>query len=50
MKIKPIGCAMDCVRYLKGISRVNAARLALWAALLVIVVVAGMAALGHGPS
>ena len=38
---------MDCVRYVKGVSRVTAARLALWAALLVIVLVAGMAVLGH---
>jgi hypothetical protein len=41
---------MDYARYLKGVSRVNAAKLALWAAMLAIVVVAGIAALGHGPS
>jgi hypothetical protein len=41
---------MDCSRYIKGVSKANAARLALWAALLAIVAVAGMAVLGHGPS
>ena len=41
---------MDCARYLKGVSSVTAARLALWAALLAIVVVAGMAILNSGMS
>ena len=37
---------MYYAKYVKGVSRVNAARLALWAALLFIVLVAGMAVLG----
>ena len=41
---------MGYTKYLKGFSGVNTAKLALWAALLAIVVVAGIAALGHGPS
>jgi len=41
---------MEYTKYLKGFSGVNTAKLALWAALLAIVVVAGIAALGHGPS
>ena len=50
MKTKPTECAMDCARYLKGVSRVNTAKLALWAAMLAIVVVAGMAILNSGMS
>jgi hypothetical protein len=41
---------MEYTKYVKGVSRVNTAKLALWAAMLAIVVVAGFAALGHGPS
>jgi hypothetical protein len=41
---------MNCAKYMKGISRVNTARLALWAALIFVVVVAGMAILGSGTS
>ena len=41
---------MNCVKYMKGISRVNTARLALWAALIFVVIVAGMAILGSGMS
>ncbi len=47
MKTKAIECGLYCARYVKGVSRVTAARLALWAALLFIVLVAGMAVLGH---
>jgi len=39
---------MDYAKYLKGVSRVNTAKLALWAAMIAIVVVAGIATLGHG--
>ena len=41
---------MNYDRYMKGVSRVNTARLALWAALIFVVVVAGMAILGSGTS
>lgn len=41
---------MDYAKYLKGISGINTAKLALWAALLFMVVVAGIAALGSSPS
>jgi hypothetical protein len=41
---------MDYTKYVKDISGVNTAKLALWAALLFMVVVAGMAVLGSGPS
>jgi hypothetical protein len=41
---------MNCAKYMKGISRVNTARLALWAALIFVVVVAGIAILGSGMS
>ncbi len=37
---------MDYAKYMKGVSRVNTAKLALWAAMLAIVVVAGIAVLG----
>jgi hypothetical protein len=40
---------MDYTRYLKGLTKFNSARLALWAAMLAIVAVAGIAALGRGP-
>ena len=41
---------MEYTKYLKGFSGVNTAKLALWAALLFVVVVAGMALLGSGTS
>jgi len=41
---------MGYTRYMKGVSRINTARLALWAALIFVVVVAGMAILGSGTS
>jgi len=41
---------MDYAKYMKGVSGVNTAKLALWAALLFMVVVAGIAVLGSGPS
>jgi hypothetical protein len=44
------GCVMDYTKYLKVVTGCNAQRLALWAALLVLAVVAGMAALGSGLS
>ena len=44
------GCIMDYTKYLKHVTGCNAQRLALWAALLFLVVVAGMAALGSSLS
>jgi hypothetical protein len=41
---------MDYAKYLKGISGINSAKLALWATLLFVVVVAGIAVLGSGMS
>jgi hypothetical protein len=41
---------MDYAKYLKGVSGINPAKLALWAALIFMAVVAGMAALGSGTS
>ena len=41
---------MDYAKYMKGVSGVNTARLALWAALLFVAVVAGIAVLGSGMS
>jgi hypothetical protein len=41
---------MDYAKHLKVVSGINTAKLALWAALLFMVVVAGIAALGTGPS
>jgi len=41
---------MEYTKYLKGVSGVNTAKLALWAALIFMAVIAGIAALGHGPS
>ena len=41
---------MDYTRYLKGFSRVDTARVAMWAALLVVVLVAGIAVLNSGLS
>ena len=41
---------MDYARYMKGVSGINTARLALWAALIFVAVVAGIAILGSGMS
>jgi hypothetical protein len=41
---------MDYASYKKGVSGINTARLALWAALIFVVVVAGIAVLGSGMS
>ena len=41
---------MDYTKYVKCLSKVNTAKLALWAALLFMVLVAGVAVLGSGPS
>ena len=41
---------MNYAKYMKGVSGVNSARLALWAALIFVVVVAGIAILGSGSS
>jgi hypothetical protein len=41
---------MNYAKYMKGVSGVNSARLALWAALIFVVVVAGIAILGSGTS
>ncbi len=41
---------MDYSKYTQAVSGVNAARLALWASVLAIVLVAGLAAWGSGPS
>ena len=40
---------MDYAKLLKGVSRVNTAKLALWAAMIAMVVVAGIATLGRSP-
>jgi hypothetical protein len=41
---------MDYTKIVKGISGINTAKLALWAALLFVVLVAGMAVLNSGLS
>jgi hypothetical protein len=41
---------MDYAKHMKVVSGFNTAKLALWAALIFVVVVAGIAALGSGPS
>jgi hypothetical protein len=41
---------MDYTKLVKGISDVDTAKLALWAVLLLMVLVAGIAVLGSGPS
>jgi hypothetical protein len=41
---------MAYAKYLKAVNKIDTARLALWAALLAVVIVAGMAALGAGNS
>jgi hypothetical protein len=38
------------IRYLKALYKINAAKLALYAALLAVVVVAALAVMGSGPS
>jgi hypothetical protein len=42
------GWNMDYAKYTRCVSGINTAKLALWAALLFVVVVAGVAALGSG--
>jgi hypothetical protein len=39
---------MDYTKYMRCVSGINTAKLALWAALLFVVAVAGVAALGSG--
>jgi hypothetical protein len=41
---------MDYARYMKSFSGINSARLALWAALIIMVLVAGIAVLNSGLS
>lgn len=41
---------MDYARYMKEVSGVNTSRLGLWAALIFVAVVAGVAILGSGMS
>ena len=41
---------MDYTKYMKSFSGINSAKLALWAALIFIVLVAGIAVLNSGPS
>jgi hypothetical protein len=41
---------MDYTKYLKSFSGIDPAKLALWAALLFVVLVAGIAVLSSGPS
>jgi hypothetical protein len=41
---------MDYTKYFKCVTGINTQKLALWAALLVLAIVAGMAALGSGLS
>ena len=41
---------MDYTKYLKSFSRINTAKLAMWAALLFVVLVAGIAVLNSGLS
>ena len=41
---------MDYAKYMKGVSGINSAKLALWAALLFVVLVAGIAVLNSGLS
>jgi hypothetical protein len=44
------GCVMDYAKYWKVVTGINHQKLALWAALIVLAVVAGMAVLGSGLS
>jgi hypothetical protein len=41
---------MDYTKYMKSVPRINSAKLALWAALLGVVLVAGIAVLNSGLS
>ena len=41
---------MDYAKCMRSIKRINTAKLALWAALIFVVVVAGIAVLGSGTS
>ena len=41
---------MDYARYMKGVSGINTARVALWAAMIFVLVIAGIAVLGSGMS
>ena len=41
---------MDYTKYMKSFSGINSAKLALWAVLIFIVLVAGIAVLNSGPS
>jgi len=41
---------MDYIKYVRKFSRVNTARLAMWAALLFVVMVAGIAVMNSGLS
>ena len=41
---------MDYAKYMKSFSGINSAKLALWAALIFLVLVAGIAVLNSGPS
>ena len=41
---------MDYTKFMKSISGIDTAKLALWAVLLFMVLVAGIAVLGSGPS
>ena len=41
---------MDYAKYVKAVSGINTTKLALWAALIFMAVIAGIAALGSGPS
>jgi len=50
MELKSKGCDMDYTKYLKSFSGINTAKLALWAALLFVVLVAGIAFLNSGLS
>jgi hypothetical protein len=49
MKLKRKRFAMDYTKYMKSFSGVNSARLALWAALLFVVLVVGVAVVNSGP-
>ena len=41
---------MDYAKYVKGVAGINTAKLALWASLIAMALVAGIAALGPGLS
>jgi len=44
------GCVMDYTKYFKVVTGINTQKLALWVALIILAIVAGMAALGSGLS